>query len=139
MKKFIAFLLAPLTSLAYAENGTMITETRYVPPTILGIPQDQLIMIVVGVIVLYFIFRLVSLVRAKSKEKEDARKASVASAVDRVSSLKAERDRLRNMIEEAKKSYYKRELTEEQANKMLFEYKQKLMELEAELKRLGAS
>lgn len=131
---FLIFSLSVFSTIACAENISVMTETRYVQPTVLGIPQDILIEIVVGIIILYFVIRVIAWMQAKKKEQE----AFVGSAKDTIAELQKESGRLKMKMEAAKNSYYKRELSEDQANKLLFEYKQKLMDVETELKRLGA-
>ncbi len=132
MKKLaLAFLASP--ALALAENTTKLeVELRDEP--ILGIfNRDFLIILILAILALYFLFRVWGMMRARKREKEEADLAEEM----KVTQLKKERDKLKLLMEEAKKSYYKRELSEEGAKELLFDYKQRLMEVEGELKKLG--
>jgi len=132
MKKLaLAFLASP--ALALAENTTKLeVELRDEP--ILGIfNRDFLIILILAILALYFLFRVWGMMRSRARAQEEEDLAEEM----KVTQLKKERDKLKLLMEEAKKSYYKRELSEEGAKELLFDYKQRLMEVEGELKKLG--
>jgi lysylphosphatidylglycerol synthetase-like protein (DUF2156 family) len=111
-------------------------KTEIKEPLIFGVlTRDQLIVIIVAIVALYVVARLLMWLYSKDRQKRQAE----TSAVDRVAQLRGERDKLKGMMDSAKKSFYKRELSEGEANKLMFEYKQKIMDIEAELKRLGGA
>jgi len=94
--------------------------------------RDLLIVIIVTVLVLYVIIRLLAIRRKRKREEEEAK----ASEYDKAERLRAEKAKLERMMEAAKKSYYKRELSEAEAKKLMFEYKQRIIEIGEELKVL---
>ena len=114
-------------------NGTSVIVRQEDTP-ILGIfNREMLILIILIILAGYILTRVWSMMRAKQREKEEAGLAEEM----KVTQLKREREKMKLLMEEAKKSYYKRELSEEGAKELLFDYKQRLMEVEAELKKLG--
>ena len=94
--------------------------------------RDTLILIIVAVLILYVIIRLLAMRRAKKRERQEAE----VSEEDKIEELKKEKEKLEGMIERAKNSYYKRELSEAEAKKLMFEYKQRIIEIDGELKGL---
>ena len=134
MKKLFALLV--LVGSAVAENGTILSEDfKQVDDPV----RNMLIIAVVTILVLYIVIRLLLWVYSKSKEKRALETSQQATAQDRLTQLQQEQQKLKAMIEKAKNSYYKRELSQEESNKLIFEYKQRLIETESELSQLTQS
>lgn len=140
MGKLIALAaLACMLVSAQAANESLdirnITVTTEEPPILGILTRDQLIIIIIIIVALYVVARLLMWLYSKDRQKRRVE----ASAVDRVAELRGERDKLKGMMDSARKSFYKRELSEDETNKMIFEYKQRIIDVDAELKRLGAA
>ncbi len=131
MKRALAPLL--MAGFARAQNASDMVKVEVKDPPMFGfITRELLVMIIIALFVLYLIVMIIKHLRKKRAEK-----AAVAmSKGDKIEQLKAEKAKLERMIEGAKKSYYKRELSEEEAKKLMFEYKQRILEVDEELRAL---
>lgn len=118
-----------------AQNISQIQVSTDEDPIFGFLTREHLIILVVAIIVVYVLIRILLKLRERSVKKREG----VISDKDRISNLQAEKKRLQNMTEAARKSFYKRELSEEEANKLMFEYKQQIIEIDGELKRLGGA
>ncbi|MBN2517910.1 MAG: hypothetical protein JXB14_03615 [Candidatus Altiarchaeota archaeon] len=137
MKLWIMSLFAGIlkATIASAQEAPVNTTVRVIPeePLFGVITREQLILVVVLIVIVYIIVRIALKLRERNMKKAQA----ITSEKDRVMELRAEKKRLQEMMDMAKRSFYKRELTEEETNKLMFEYKEKMIAVDAELKRLS--
>ncbi len=129
MKKALVPMM--MAEVAKAQNASEIIKVKIEEPPLLGfITRELLVKIIIGLFLLYLIIVIIRYLRRKRAE----RAAALISERERTEQLKAEKAKLERMIEGAKKSYYKRELSEEEAKKLMFEYRQRILEIDGELK-----
>ena len=130
MKKALATLLLAGSAQARNANDSIVIIED---PLVLGIfNRETLILLILAILALYVIIRLLAIRRKRKREEDEAE----ALEYDKADQLRAEKAKLERMIEAARKSYYKRELSEAEAKRLMFEYRQRIIEIDEELKVL---